>query len=495
MSIYAKLNSEINKSINSFNVIVADRDTATFKKFQKLNKLGDRFNFINLSSYFAVSFILEYEKIGLIIISRKISNLPEIIEKATRKDISVYILGKDISLPINEDEVENIILREADRKSADRKNRRFGFKKCVRGLLKPDVSRRITLYQNPENNKKDKGIRENNSKTEIEAEEKNKLVCSKEVEKEMGKEAGKDASQNFVDNLSNINSSVNKEKNNEIKNECKDDIEYPGGPGSDSKRSYVKFYSDRDLMTENDLKNMSIKTIKQKVIVLSRAKGGVGSTTISIFLAFMLKKINTLLVDLNFSEGGGDISYYLGIPKSPNILNFVDGYNRDSLRNSVIKVRENLDVLQAPPTYEMSMNIDLQDIYCLADVARKKYHLIIFDLPNKFDDSLLGVIDLADLLIMVSDDTPGSIGRLIEINNRFFYDDMEKLLIINKYSRANGSGLLKNNIGSFFNLKDFVFIDESEILRGKTEFLNFNFSNIKSFNHLAERIFNLLTCD
>ncbi|MDD3818954.1 MAG: AAA family ATPase [Actinomycetota bacterium] len=491
MGIYAKINSEINKNNNSFNIIVADRDVATFKKFQKLS---DRFNFINLSSYFAVSFILEYEKIDLIIISRKISNLPEIIEKAARKKISVCILGKDISLPINEDEVESIILKEADRKYESRKNRRFGLKKYVIGLLKPDVSRRVNLQQELENSKKNKGIK-NDTKTKVETEDKNKAVRSKELEKEVGKEVSKDASQNFVNNLSNKNSFGYEEKNDEEKNEYKDVIKYTGGTRSDSKKGYVQFNSDRDLMLENDLKNMSIKTIKQKVIVLSRAKGGVGSTTISIFLAFMLKKINTLLVDLNFSEGGGDISYYLGIPKSPNILNFVDGYNRESLKNSVIKIRENLDVLQAPPTYEMSTNIDLQDIYCLADVARKKYHLIIFDLPNKFDDSLLGIIDLADLLIMVSDDTPGSIGRLIEINNRFFYDDMEKLLIINKYSRANGSGLLKNHIGDFFNLKDFVFIDESETLRGKTEFLNFNFTNIKSFNNLAERIFNLLTCD
>jgi MinD-like ATPase involved in chromosome partitioning or flagellar assembly len=484
MGIYAKINSEINKNINSFNIIIADRDAATFKKFQKLS---NKYNFINLSSHFAVSFILEYEKIDLIIISRKISNLPDIIEKAARKKISVYILGKDISLPINEDEVENIILNEADRKSAGRKNRRFNLRKCFRSLLGSDANRKVASQQELEKNKNNKGAKENSSEVEVEVEEKNKSICDKEVSKEKPL--------NFTDSVNSIDYYGDKKKKDEMKNECKDDIEYPGYTGLDSRRDYVKSYDNRDLMPENDFKNTSIKTIKQKVIILSRAKGGVGSTTISIFLAFMFKKINTLLVDLNFSEGGGDISYYLGIPKSPNILNFIDGYNRDSLKNSVIKVSENLDVLQAPPSYEMSVKIDLQDIYCLADVAKKKYHLIIFDLPNKFDDSLQGVIDLADLLIMVSDYSTGSIGRLIKINNRFFYDDMEKLLIINKYSRTNGSELLKNHIGDFFNLRDFIFIDEVEILRGKTEFLNFNFSNLKSFNRLTEKIYNLLTCD
>ena len=183
------------------------------------------------------------------------------------------------------------------------------------------------------------------------------------------------------------------------------------------------------------------------------------------------------------------------IPKSPNILNFIDGYNRNSLENSVVRIKENLDILQAPPTYEMSRKVDLQDLYCLTDIAKKKYHLVIFDLPNRFDDLLLGVIDLADLLIMVSDHTFGSIGRLIKMNNRFVYDDLERILIINKYDKTNGLDLFKNQIEQFFNLKDFIFLDENEILRKRSEFLNFDFNNLKNFNCLAEKILNLLTCD
>jgi len=248
-------------------------------------------------------------------------------------------------------------------------------------------------------------------------------------------------------------------------------------------------------LQDNNLEVKKIRTIKQKVIILTKTKGGVGSTTISIFLGHMFYKVKTLLVDLNFSEGGGDMSYYLDIPKSPNILNFLDGYNRNSLENSVVRIKENLDILQAPPTYEMSRKVDLQDIYCLTDIAKKKYHLIIFDLPNRFDDLLLGVIDLADLLIMVSDHTFGSIGRLIKMNNRFVYDDLERILIINKYNKTNGLNLFKSQIEQFFNLKDFVFLDENEILRKKSEFSNFDFNDLKSFNCLTEKIFDLLTCD
>jgi len=150
-----------------------------------------------------------------------------------------------------------------------------------------------------------------------------------------------------------------------------------------------------------------------------------------------LKDFSILFIDLNFNEGGGDISYYLNIPKTPNILNFLDGYSKESLDNAVIKFRNNLDILQSPPTFEQSKRVDLQDIYCLTDIAKKKYHLLIIDLPNQLNDMWLGVMDLSDLIILVSDTSIGSIGRLLKINNRYLYKGLEKLLVLNMCDDQN----------------------------------------------------------
>jgi len=458
----SSLDNKINRYINSFNIILADKDLETFERIRKLN---NKFNFINLSSDFAVNFILEYEKIDLIIISKKISNLQNIIEKADRKKISVYILGRDIKLPINEEEIENILLKEIKNKIISRESRRFNIKKYISYFLNLGRAKELTLQSKnkPGGRIKDRSKEENN-KYDYKCE---KRLSSKVIDRE--------------DLFKGIKES-NGDK--EINNSC-----------FHKKNSDMEFEKKIISVQKDDLGIKNIKTIKQKIIILSKAKGGVGSTTISIFLGYMFDRVKTLLVDLNFSEGGGDISYYLDIPRAPNILNFIDGYNRNSLENSVIRIKNNLDILQAPPTYEMSRKVDLQDIYCLADIAKKKYHLIIFDLPNRFDDLVLGVIDLADLLIMVSDHTLGSIGRLIKMNNRFIYNDLEKILIVNKYSKANGLNLFENQIEQFFNLKDFLFLDESEILRGKSEFSDFDFNNLKSFNCLTEKVFDLLTCD
>jgi len=456
------LDNKINRYINSFNIILADKDLETFERIRKLN---NKFNFINLSSDFAVNFILEYEKIDLIIISKKISNLQNIIEKANRKKISVYILGRDIKLPINEEEIENILLTEIKNKIFNSESRRFNIKKYISYFLNPGRAKELTLQSNskPGVRIKDR-LKEENNKYDYKCE---KRLSSKVVDSEDLFKGSKKSSDD-----------------KEINNSC-----------FHQKNSDMEFEKKIIPVQKDDLEIKNIKTIKQKIIILSKAKGGVGSTTISIFLGYMFDRVKTLLVDLNFSEGGGDISYYLDIPRAPNILNFIDGYNRNSLENSVIRIKKNLDILQAPPTYEMSRKVDLQDIYCLADIAKKKYHLIIFDLPNRFDDLVLGVIDLADLLIMVSDHTLGSIGRLIKMNNRFIYNDLEKILIVNKYSKANRLNLFENRIEQFFNLKDFLFLDESEMLRGKSEFSDFDFNNLKSFNCLTEKVFDLLTCE
>ena len=75
-------------------VIIADTDLETFNG---LKELDERFNTVFLSSEFAVNFILEYEKIDIVIISKKISNLNGIIERARKRDTKILMMGNDLT--------------------------------------------------------------------------------------------------------------------------------------------------------------------------------------------------------------------------------------------------------------------------------------------------------------------------------------------------------------------------------------------------------------
>ena len=460
----------MNNEYVTLKVIIADTDVETFNGLKELN---EKFNTIFLSSEFAVNFILEYEKIDIAVISKKISNLNGIIERARKRDTKILMMGRDLSYPIELKELEGILEEKYIEKKETNQKSSFNFKNI---LGKLNFRKNKFISRQPEDKEEKTNQNKFNSiKKKVcidnETDKSNKIQYTKVKNKSKKKTI-----------LLNSN-----ENNNPTKTPNK----------IDQRKSFEgKAAASNDFSDLKDNQNKSIqqnmKIIKQKVIVLTKAKGGVGSTTMSLFLSSVLKDFSTLLVDLNYSEGGGDISYYLGTPKSPNILNFLDGYNRESLENSIIKINKNLDILQSPPTFDQSKKIELQDLYCLTDIAKKKYHLIIFDLPNQLSDLWFGVIDLADLVILISDFTLGSIGRLLKINNRYLYKGLEKLLVFNRYQKQNGFDPLNSHINDFFELNDYIFIEEDEFLRKRVDYSNLDFNNMTKFHNFSDKVLELL---
>ena len=443
-------NNLLNEFESRLNVIVADVDWETFETVSQIKR---DFNFINLSSEFAVSFILEYEKVDILILSRKISNIEEITKKAAKKKSKVYIIGKDLKYPLEAAEVESLLARELEIKTGkESQKKRLGIKDSLAGLFK---SKKYVISKPPVN-------------------------ISKPPTK---------VNKSSTNSVSPRTESLEPDNSEKLLTQ---DEDYSAEEINIAEENNIK---EENIIVEENNINKNTKAIKQKIIIFTKAKGGVGSTILSIFLAHTFRKMKTLLVDLNFSEGGSDAGYYLNIPKSPNMIVFTEGYSRSAMDNAVVKIAENFDLLQPPPTYELTKKIDLQDIYSLIDIAKRKYHLIIFDLPNLINEMYLGVLDIADLVIMISDNTLGSIGRLISINNRFIYEDLEKILVINRTRNGNGLTYTKNQLRQFFNLKELVFLEEDNFLNGRTDFSNFNFDILKNFGDLSNKVLDLLTYD
>ena len=460
----------MNNEYVTLKVIIADTDLETFSG---LKELDDRFNTIFLSSEFAVNFILEYEKIDIAVISKKISNLNGIIERARKRDTKILMMGRDLNYPIELKDLQEILEEEYIKKKETSQKGSFNFKNI---LGKLNFRNNKFISGQPENKtEKTNQNKANSIKKKVCIDNRTKIfskVQSRKVEKKSKKKT-------ILLNNNETNSYIKVPKKVDQRKSFEERV-----------TASNNFLNPADDQTKSI--QHSMKIIKQKIIVLTKAKGGVGSTTMSLFLSSVLKDFSTLLVDLNYSEGGGDISYYLGTPKSPNILNFLDGYNRESLEDSIIRINKNLDILQSPPTFDQSRKIELQDLYCLTDIAKKKYHLIIFDLPNQLSDLWFGAIDLADLVILISDLTLGSIGRLLKINNRYLYKGLEKLLVFNRYQKQNGFDSLNSHINDFFELKDYIFIEEDELLRGKVDYSNFDFNNMTKFHNFSDKVLELL---
>ncbi|MBM3699838.1 MAG: hypothetical protein FJW68_02825 [Actinobacteria bacterium] len=472
------------------NVIIADTD---WKTFEELTDFKSDYNLINLSSDFAVSFIMENEHIDLLIISKSIARLDQLKKKSEKKKIKMYVLGQDAEYPVNKAEIFAILEYEKNLKF---QGTRSNNKKSRVNLLGRLFDKNSHMEKDRENEtgplqSSDDGIKSS-------AADEDNFFKNFNIE---GKDFWDDKklSGSSLNRMQDSTAGANKKENHEkSENKKESDLKKQ----ERVKRGQPHYFINSEnpgkdiLRCDNSIKQLrDIVAIKQKIIVFIRAKGGVGSTLLSVYLANRFCNLKTLLVDLNFSEGGSDTGYYLDIPKIPNMIIFTEGYNRSSLNNSVINIKNNFDVLQSPPTYELSKKLDLQDIYSLVDVARKKYHLIIFDLPNRIDDICLGVLDLADLAVMVTDFSRGSIGRLTDINNRFIYSDLEKILVFNKNKNGNARHYIKNGLKDFFGVNDIVSLNESSSLSGRSEFGGFNFSSLKEFEPLTEKIMERLTCE
>jgi len=464
------LHKNISKPYKGLNVIVADTDWQTF---DTLSGFGDDYNIVNLSSDFAVKFIMEYEKIDVIFVSKKIPNLENIKKLAARKKMSVYIFGENTKYPVVKDEVISILENEKTKK--DKKAcsvGKSGIKNIFKRIFEPK-NRCVNSYVE----KEDPSL----AGTQISAQ--NNISGN-------GEELKKSGVPEIMDKK------PGKSQDKDIYNHLSPHIEpHTNFEGADQRYNNKNHNGSLPLELKPERSPGNIVAIKQKIIVFVRAKGGVGTTILSLFLAARFSKLKTLLVDLNFSEGGSDVGYYLEIPKTPNMIMFTDGYSRNALDSSVINIKNSFDVLQSPPTYELSRKMDLQDIYSLVDIARKKYHLIIFDLPNRIDDIYLGILDLADIAVMVSDFSRGSIGRLTDINSRFIYGDLEKILILNRNNNGNGRYLIKNHLKDFFNAKDVVSLNEIFDLSGRSEFRDFDFECLEGFEPFMQKVMERLTCD
>ncbi len=398
------------------NILVADEDYETFKIFSEMES---EFNLINVSSDFAINFVINYESVDLVILGRRLSNINDVLKNINKKKIPYLVLGKDIAIPIDVLEAKKKIEKTME--------------SCKGRIKKPLIRNYI-----------DKIIENNKKNSEGSAEK--KALSQKDNMKKLKKII-----------------SMNEER--------------------------IKDISQKSILRNDP----EIKTIKQKIIVLAKAKGGVGSTSIAISIGFALKKVKTLIIDLNFSEGGCDLGYYLDLPKTPNLMFFTEGYNREAMANSVHEFSADLDILQSPPSYEMSKKIDLKDIYTLIEIARKKYPIIIIDLPNCLSDLFFGVIDLADILMLVSDCSVGSIGRLRSIDEKYVYEEMEKLMVINRFTKGNGLKLSPHELKTVMHIEEMLYIKENDKLANRYEFKDFNFQDIDCFKNLNQRLLGILT--
>jgi pilus assembly protein CpaE len=148
-------------------------------------------------------------------------------------------------------------------------------------------------------------------------------------------------------------------------------------------------------------------TDEGQVVAVFSPKGGVGRTTIAVNLAVAaaaeLGKSVTL-VDASFQFG--DVAVLLNLnPKDKSMAELVPeleaGRDPDSVEAFTLTHSSGIRVLLAPPSPEMAELITPAGVKHVIEIIRQHSELVVVDCAAWFNDTLLGILDQADVVLTV----------------------------------------------------------------------------------------------
>jgi pilus assembly protein CpaE len=172
------------------------------------------------------------------------------------------------------------------------------------------------------------------------------------------------------------------------------------------------------------------------------AKGGVGTTTVAVTLAYYLvrqKNKRVLLID-NHPEFG-HVCLYLGLDGTryhfDELIRNVNRLDSTLLRGFIAKHSSGLEVLSSPESHDLSRSVDPDALERTLEFLRGEYDYIILDCETSLEEVSLAVMDRSDQIYLVATPDIGAIrdlSRYIDGLSRNESTSTRLHVIINRYS-------------------------------------------------------------
>lgn len=188
---------------------------------------------------------------------------------------------------------------------------------------------------------------------------------------------------------------------------------------------------------DEEKEKKGIRPLRQEVIAVYSFKGGVGKTTFAKTLLESLEKdIKVLVVDLNFRDGGSDLSFMLDLPVLPHIGMYLKERTKESFFENLIEYSSNVSILQSPPKVSLVRDIKESDVDAVVKFARSKFDVIIFDLPDEFNEIVKAALDNAAKIVVLSKGTEGEYARMKEFPYEFLTVFVKPMRDFKKYAKG-----------------------------------------------------------
>jgi pilus assembly protein CpaE len=204
-------------------------------------------------------------------------------------------------------------------------------------------------------------------------------------------------------------------------------------------------------VAEESIKAVNQESFKEgKIVNVISSKGGVGTTTIAVNLAVSLaqkKSIQSVaLLDMNLLFG--DIPLFLGIEPKYNwsdIINSISRLNDVLLKNILSDDTSGVCVLPSPG-YLSDQNLITPGIIThLLMLMRRMFNFIIIDGGQPLDDISLEILELSDMILLVSILSPPCIANTKKLLKTFrdlgFPPDENIKIVVNRYLKKSNISL------------------------------------------------------
>jgi pilus assembly protein CpaE len=174
------------------------------------------------------------------------------------------------------------------------------------------------------------------------------------------------------------------------------------------------------------------------VVAVFSPKGGVGRTTIAVNLAVVATtELNKKVVLVDGSFQFGDVAVLLNLnPKDKSMFELVSdieaGGDIEAVDTYTVTHSSGLHVILAPPSPEMADVITPAGVKRVVEALRQRYELVVIDCAAWFNDTTLGILDLADIVLTVLTLEITSIKNIrlfLEVAEKLGYEDKVRLVL------------------------------------------------------------------
>ena len=182
-----------------------------------------------------------------------------------------------------------------------------------------------------------------------------------------------------------------------------------------------------------------------KVIAVSRAKGGMGASTLAAHIALALgekqgrkdagKQVALLDLDLQF----GDLALMLDLEPSSGMVEIIREPQRldaDLLRSSMVRHKTGVSVLPAPAELVPLDALPAATAVRLVQLAREEFDYVVLDLPLAAPRWLESVLQQTDQLVLVSHLNVAAVRqtrRLLDVLKEDGLYDLQISVVMNRY--------------------------------------------------------------